>query len=151
MSLDVYLKIPDAQIPRSGSGIFVRENGETKEITVDEWNERFPDREPVRPIYNENVSGVVYSANITHNLGEMAREAGIYMHLWRPDEIGVTTAAQLIEPLRDGLAKLQSDPSTFTKFNPGNGWGNYDGLVRFVAAYLAACERFPNATVEVSR
>lgn len=151
MSLDVYLKILDAKIPRSGSGIFVRENGETKEISVDEWNARFPDREPVMPIYDESVSDVAYSANITHNLGEMAREAGIYMHLWCPDEIGKTKAWQLIEPLRDGLARLQSDPWTFVKFNPDNGWGSYDGLVRFVAEYLAALARFPDAEVEVSR
>ena len=33
-----------------------------------------------------------YSANITHNLGKMAEEAGIYKHLWRPEEIGITKA-----------------------------------------------------------
>ena len=31
-----------------GSGIFVRENGATVEITEEEWNRRNPDREPVR-------------------------------------------------------------------------------------------------------
>jgi len=41
----------------------------------------------------------VYDANITHNLGEMADEAGVYKHLWRPEEIGLTKAAELIEPL----------------------------------------------------
>ena len=39
-----------------------------------------------------------YSSNITHNLGAMAREAGIYEACWRPEEIGITKAAQLIEP-----------------------------------------------------
>ena len=29
----------------------------------------------------------VYSANITHNLGGMAREGGIYQACWRPEEI----------------------------------------------------------------
>jgi hypothetical protein len=37
----------------------------------------------------------VYDANITHNLGAMAKAAGIYMHLWRPDEIGIKTASEL--------------------------------------------------------
>ena len=27
---------------------------------------------------------VLYDANITHNLGEMAKKAGIYEALWRP-------------------------------------------------------------------
>lgn len=31
----------------------------------------------------------VFWANITHNLGRMADEAGIYKHLWRPEEIGM--------------------------------------------------------------
>ena len=31
-----------------GSGIFVRENGSTVEITEEEWRRRNPDREPVR-------------------------------------------------------------------------------------------------------
>src|SRR3990172_2778745 len=52
----------------------------------------------------------LYSANITHNLGKMAKEAGIYEHLWRPDELGIWNAGELILPLADGLAKLKADP-----------------------------------------
>lgn len=29
----------------------------------------------------------VFSANITHNLGEMADKAGIYKALWRPEDL----------------------------------------------------------------
>lgn len=93
----------------------------------------------------------VYSANITHNLNEMAEQAGIYKHLWRPDEIGITTAAQLIEPLRGGLELLRSDPARFEAFNAPNGWGKYEHFVPFVAEYLDACEKNPDATVSVSR
>jgi hypothetical protein len=92
-----------------------------------------------------------YSRNITHNLNTMAGEAGIYEVMWRPDEIGITKAAQLIEPLKDGLAKLESDPERFKKLNPSNGWGSYDGLVSFVRDYLRACEETPDAEVYVSR
>lgn len=93
----------------------------------------------------------VYDANITHNLAKMAGEAGIYKHLWRPDEIGITHASQLIEPLRTGLALLRSDEPRFSQFNPSNGWGSYDSLVRFVKEYLEACEENPDAKVSVSR
>lgn len=68
----------------------------------------------------------------------MAVEAGIYEHLWRPDEIGITKAAQLIAPLRDGLERLMTDPERYKKLNPSNGWGDYEGLVAFVADYRAA-------------
>lgn len=94
----------------------------------------------------------VYDRNITHNLGKMACEAGLYSYLWRPDKIGITKAEQLIEPLRAGLQRLlEGGPDKFKEFNPSNGWGDYDGLVAFVTEYLSACEQNPDAEVSVSR
>lgn len=93
----------------------------------------------------------IYHSNITHNLNRMAIEAGIYEHLWRPEDIDITKAFQLIEPLRKGLELLLSDPKRFKQFNPENGWGNYDVLVAFVRAYLASCEENQNASIDVSR
>ena len=152
MSLDVYLTMENVKLDLSGSGIFVRENGQTKEITREEWNRRFPDREPVVvKVEDDDADTEVYTANITHNLTKMASEAGIYQHLWRPDEIDVKKAKDLIEPLKDGLALLQSDPERFKVFNPLNGWGYYEGFVRFVGGYLTACYWFPEADVSVWR
>lgn len=93
----------------------------------------------------------VYSGNITHNLTSMASEAGIYQALWRPEEIGITTAAQLIEPLTAGLALLKSDPPRFEAHNSPNGWGLYEHFVPFVENYLTACKENPDATVRVWR
>lgn len=93
----------------------------------------------------------LYSANITHNLNRMAEAAGIYKHLWRPDEIGITEASQLIKPLSDGLRFLRSDPKAFRIFNPDNGWGTYEVLCEFVEEYIIACEASPKAKVEVAR
>lgn len=92
-----------------------------------------------------------YSANITHNLGNMADEAGIYKHLWRPEEIGITKAHQLIEPLKAGVALMKSDPPRFEKHNAPNGWGLYEHFVPFVERYLEACQNSPNADVSVTR
>lgn len=93
----------------------------------------------------------VFTLNMTHNLGAMAREAGIYQHLWRPEEIGITKASQLIEPLTVALALLRSDPPRFEEFSPPNGWGKYEYLVDDVAKYLAACIENPEAEIRVSR
>lgn len=149
MSLDVYLEGRGEQPIRSG--IFVREDGTLREITRDEWDQRYPNREPVVATYVEDDSETLYWANITHNLNHMANAAGLYLPLWRPDEIGVTTASQLVMPLREGLGRLRRAPDEFKKLNPENGWGDYDGLVRFVEQYLAACETHPDAIVRVSR
>mgnify|MGYP001583979897 CR=1 FL=1 len=93
----------------------------------------------------------VFDANITHNLGYMAGEAGIYKHLWRPEEIGITKASQLIESLREGIALMKADPSRFEKYNAQNGWGLYEHFVPWLERYLAACEKWPDADVSVFR
>jgi len=93
----------------------------------------------------------VCSLNITHNLNKMAEEAGIYNELWRPDEINIEYAHQLIEPLSKGLEKLKSDPEYYKQFDPENGWGSYDNLVEFVTEYLKNCILFPDSLVSVSR
>ncbi len=93
----------------------------------------------------------VYWANITHNLAPMAKEAGIYQYLWRPDEIGITKASQLIEPLQMGFDYLTNHREHCQQFNPSNGWGTYEGLVSFVEKYLQACRENPDADVTVSR
>ena len=93
----------------------------------------------------------VFEANITHNLCEMAEAAGIYKHLWRPDEIGITKAGELISHLEEGLDYLENNPDYCKTFNPENGWGSYESLVTFVKEYLASCKANPDAEIEISR
>lgn len=93
----------------------------------------------------------VFSANITHNLAPMARAAGIYEHLWRPNEIGVTRAGQLIEPLQEAMAKMKAEPDTYRAYNPPNGWGSYDNFVPWIERYLKACQQYPDAEVSTWR
>lgn len=146
MSLDVMLVLPNRS--RTSSGIFIRENGQNKEISREEWGSRFPNREPVVIQYEEMS---VYHNNITHNLNSMATEAGLYYPMWRPETLGFTHAHQLVESLTNGLALLQEDPERFAPFAPENAWGTYAGLVEFTRQYLEACIRYPNAEVYVSR
>lgn len=134
MSLDVYLSVEAPQVVKA-SASFTREGG-----SVVAQGRQYEIR-----------STEVFWYNITHNLGKMAREAGIYEALWRPEEIGITKASQLIEPLQAGLIMLQAEPERFTTLNPENGWGSYEGLVDFVVEYLNACLRYPDADVSVSR
>jgi hypothetical protein len=182
MSLDVYLRLEGQPcVATESTRIFIREDGATVEISREEWNRRFPDREPFSVIQDVSTDEV-YSHNITHNLTRMADAAGVYTALWRPAEmldpekaarireqeeagnyheaggayeiersLPVVHARDLIRPLTDGLAKLRGNPETFKTLNPENGWGNYEGLVNFVADYLNACKEYPDAIVEVSR
>jgi len=147
MSLDVYLNVEESVL-RKSTGIFVRENGVNKELTLEEAKEKFPDFNSEEYLTE---SKEVYHGNITHNLNTMAEEAGIYYHLWRPEELKITKAKELIDPLREALHVLKTDPERFKKFNPENGWGSYDGLVKFVSNYLDACYEYPESKVETWR
>lgn len=149
MSLDVYL-VRSGKCGEKGTGIFYRENGQIKELSIEEWTKKFPGMEPV-VAQPEESDGEVYWRNITHNLGEMANQAGCYEALWRPDEHGLFFAEQLIPFLEAGLTRLKADPRYFKSFNPKNGWGNYDGLIAFIEEYLVACKENPTAKVHVSR
>lgn len=97
------------------------------------------------------VDSEIYTDNITHNLTGMAREANLYECLWRPEELGITKASEMIPRLEAGLALLRSDRERFEKFNPENGWGNYVGLVCFVNQLLQACKTDPDARIHVCR
>lgn len=93
----------------------------------------------------------IFSANITHNLGKMAGEAGIYMPLWRPDEAGINLAGELIKPLQEALINMKAQPEYYKQFDAPNGWGTYYHFVPWLEEYLQACVENPEAVVRVSR
>jgi hypothetical protein len=112
----------------------------------------------------------LYGANITHNLCEMAEQAGIYKALWRPYQLhkdyvysedykivmafedSVTIfASDLIEIIEQGLDLLKNRPDYFSKFDSPNGWGTYVHFVPFVEKYLAVLKQYPNSIVIVDR
>ena len=100
---------------------------------------------------NINVDEEVFEANITHNLTRMASEAGIYKHLWRPEELNITKAKDLIKPLTDGLKDMKSRPDHYKKFNADNGWGVYNDFIPWIEKYLEACIEYPEATIYINR
>jgi hypothetical protein len=81
----------------------------------------------------------------------MAEEAGIYKYIWRPEEVGVTKAAELIVPLRTVLEKMKANPEHFKTFDSPNGWGKYENFVPWIEEYLRACEENPDAEIGVWR
>ena len=99
----------------------------------------------------------VFTQNITHNLGKMADNVvlsngmTLYEVLWRPEEKGLYFARDISELLDEAWNILMSEPKTFEKFNPENGWGNYEGLMNFVYRYRNACWDNPDAELSVSR
>lgn len=93
----------------------------------------------------------VFSANITHNLGKMASEAGIYKQVWRPEETSIQHAKDLIPHLEKGIETLKAYPEHFIRLDAHNGWGKYKHFVPWLEEYLAACKNNPEADVNTWR
>lgn len=100
----------------------------------------------------------VYEANITHNLGKMARAVlcfGIENHnenkditlydiLWH----GSGQSGYVITPMLEiALYELKEHREIYEEYNPENGWGDYELLVKFTEGLLGACKAFPETTL----
>ncbi len=102
-------------------------------------------------IYLTSNGEEVFTRNITHNLGKMAGCAEIYKHLWRPEELEITCAFELIIPLRKALHEMVDYPNKFVACEPENGWGDFAEFFAFVWDYYLACKEHPAALITASR
>jgi hypothetical protein len=113
----------------------------------------------------------LYSSNITHNLGKMASEAGIYEALWRPyqlkegynisegdyqaeykfEEENPVRGYEIIPVIEKGLEDMIARPAHYKTFDSPNGWGLYKHFVPFIEKYLEALKEYPESFVECSR
>lgn len=86
-----------------------------------------------------------WGGNITHNLGEMAShvpvgETTLYHVCWRPEEIGIKTVGEILPLLREGLHYMIDHRKELEQYNSPNGWGTYNGFMKFLLNYKQACE-----------
>ena len=130
--------ITKTPITKKGTGVFIRENGKNKELTIEGVREKFPNA--VIEEY-EFETDCVFDANITHNLGEMADKAGIYEACWRPyylhpdcpkefanydeeyafEESHPMLAKDIIQKLEKGYEDMKARPDYFKQFDSENG------------------------------
>ena len=142
MSLDVWLEPPEGQ-----KAFLV--NNELLVLSKTDWIDLY---DGLKDEYVKiEFTNELYSANITHNLNQMATQAGIYVYLWTPEQVPVKRAEEMIGPLENGLALLRSSPGFYKTFEAANGWGNYGDFLPWVDRYLQACKQFPYASVHASR
>ena len=153
MSLDIYIISP-IPIKRKSTGIWVRKEGKTVELTKQEAQERFPDAE-INEIEIETTE--FWHGNITHNLAKMAgnclswEDYILYDLLWRDEQPSFDKWAY-ISYLSYCLNYLKDDPEYFKQFNPENGWGTYEQLCKFVEDFIKALIDMPEGSrIEYSR
>jgi hypothetical protein len=107
-------------------------------------------KEELKQLEDDFDEAKLSSLNITHDLNNMAKAVGLYEVLWRPEEIGVNTASQMIPFLEKGLDKLTANPDKYKAFNPPNGYGSYEDFVSFCRSVLHNCREYPDAVIEAS-
>ena len=93
----------------------------------------------------------LFSSNITHNLNKMAAAVGIYEAVWRPEEVPINTAKEMIPILEKGIAELKKSPEKYKKLDSPNDWGTYKDFVPWLEEYLQACKEYPEALVVADR
>jgi hypothetical protein len=108
----------------------------------------FPDEEDWSDFKKENE---LYWANITHNLGKMAEEAGFYRALWRPEEIGITKAIDLFPYIEKGIKKMIDNPSYYEQFDSPNGWGLYKHFLPWLVKLREQLLKYPESYIYISR
>ena len=104
----------------------------------------------------------VYEANITHNLGAMAKailcfgienhdenkDITLYDILWH----GSGQSAKTITPMLEiGYQQLIENEVEVCEYIPENGWGSYAGLLKFTRELIFACKEFPETTLYCHR
>lgn len=140
MSLDIYLTVPREKSRAEQAIELLRSNG------FDDFADELHGRH-----HSECGPMRVFDANITHNLTHMAEAGGFYREVWHPEDFGITKASQMIDPLRRAIAWMVANKREAEKHNAKNGWGMYEHFLPWLRKYLAACEEFPDADIEVSR
>lgn len=89
-----------------------------------------------------------FKANITHNLVPMWRLAGVCDALYEHHD---GKAKDIAETIEKGVEFMHTHPDECRALDASNGWGTYKDALPWLERVAAACRRYPNATIWVSR
>ena len=64
-------------------------------------------------------------------------------------ELDGETAGDWGPRIRDALRWMHQHADEMRKLNPSNGWGNYEGAVKYLARLCRECHRHPKARIRV--
>ena len=94
----------------------------------------------------------VWSGNITHNLGRMAKEIRtgnktLYDLLWYAPEV---VSHDYIGDLIEAFNRMIRDKERLEEYNSPNGWGTYYNLFQFLSD-LITCGIKPGMLIRISK
>lgn len=153
MSLDLYVMSFKKPVKHKGTGILIRVNGHTKELTLGEAEGLYVS-DSINEITSED--NIYWHGNITHNLGAIADhcycycpdKTSLYSILCRPEETTLLTVnrkltSSYVKAISICLRELKEHRDYYEKFNPENNLGDYVTLVNFAESFLEALDKIP--------
>lgn len=134
-------------VKKTGTGVYIRENGETRELkTKEEVSKYFPGREVEEKTYETNE---VWHGNVTHNLGRMADKVNpgvrsLYQLFWHPTETTITRGwvsevfecYQELKNRKDYFKPMEEENRITEDSGKTYIWGTYDNLLKFTKSLL---------------
>jgi len=173
MSLDLYIE-SKTPIRHRNSGIYIRDEGETRILeSKEEVLKYFPNINSDEINITSYEDNIYFHMNLTHNLTEMASKCNIiglcnhnsnedstvislYDLLWHPkDNLNIEVPSfNYLEDIIACYRKLSENANFFKQYNPINGWGTYEQLVRrtknYINALIKISDSFENYKIETS-
>ena len=145
MGLDLYIETNE-QIKHRTTGVYIREGGMNKELkTIEEVKKYFPNQDISHIHEYDYYDNYIFERHMTHNLGKMAshivveKDINLYLLLWHPSDIRFKYVDEkYVNYINKSLDMLIKNKKKLEKYNPDNGWGNYETLLGFVCS-LANC------------
>ncbi|HEY9367540.1 hypothetical protein [Streptomyces sp.] len=90
---------------------------------------------------------VVEIGNYTANVGVMWCDA-LGGKLLR--EFDGAPCSEAAGPLAEGVKRMEANPDHFRAMNPPNGWGDYEGALRYLRDIAEACVEHPRCRIRIS-
>lgn len=85
--------------------------------------------------------------NYTYNCGPMFGKANNGIGLSEALDGSIAKDAEIL--LRRVVCEMVNNPSDYQKLNPANGWGSYEGFMKFLLDFAEECRKYPNATISI--
>jgi hypothetical protein len=90
---------------------------------------------------------VVEVGNMTSNVSGMWRKALGHSL----GDLDGRTAGDCTAALEQAVTAMDQDPEPYMAMEPANGWGSYDGALRYLRTLATGCAEHPKTVIRISR
>lgn len=94
------------------------------------------------------VEATVVDKNITHNVSNMWKKAGIYEALYNS---AGKTSKEILPILEKGLKDMKEKPDEYKKLDAPNGWGTYEQALSWLDKLIEEFKEYPDGEIWISK